>query len=244
MANTGFKGIGVRQTGNQLVFRVSLKTNVGIILTTGTTTLSLYELQSDGTLKSYDFNDHTFKTSALTTETVDMTHRTGNNNTTNTGLWTYVLSTLSGFTINGIYIAVVKNSYATPNQQEREFQYGGGEGDILVTAGSTGESYVQSDVTKIATSTTAATNLSNIEAALETGTSQAGGASTITLRSGASSSDDYYKNQAIFILSGPGAGQTNKISSYVGSTKVATVSTAWVTQPTNSSTYLVVGRIE
>ena len=50
-------------------------------------------------------------------------------------------------------------------------------------------------------------------------------------------------HQVIFILSGTGAGQTNRITAYDGSTKVATVGTAWVTQPDNTSVYLVLGRV-
>lgn len=145
MANTGFKGVSVRQTGNQLVFRASLKDSSGVKLTTGTTVLTLYEIQSDGTLKSYDFNDNTFKTTALTTATLAMTHRTGNNSTVNTGVWTAALSTLTGFTIGGMYLAQVNNAGASPVDQEREFQYGGVEGDLLVTAGLVaGQAYIQS----------------------------------------------------------------------------------------------------
>ena len=99
------------------------------------------------------------------------------------------------------------------------------------------------DVSKLLGAATALTNLCNAYAGMETGTAQAGAASTITLRSGASASDNFYKDQVIFILSGTGAGQTNRISSYVGSTKVATVETAWVTQPDNTSVYLALGRI-
>lgn len=139
MANTGFKGIDIRQTGNQLVFRASLKDGAtGAVVTTGTTSLYLYELQSDGTLKSYDFNDNTFKTSALSTATASMTHRQGNNSTVNTGIWTYSHSSLSGFTIGSVYIAVVTSSVALPPQQEREFIYGSAEGDLVVTANGTG----------------------------------------------------------------------------------------------------------
>jgi hypothetical protein len=71
----GPKGIDVRQTTGQLVFRAFLQTSAGALLGTGTTTLSLLEIQSDGTVKSYDFNDNTFKTTALTTATLAMTHR-------------------------------------------------------------------------------------------------------------------------------------------------------------------------
>lgn len=119
-----FQGIDVRQTGDRLVFRASLKDSSGAVVSTGTTNLRLYELQNDGTLKSYDWNDNTFKTTALTTENQTMTHRTGNNATTNTGLWTYALTTLTGFTAGNIYFAQVSNSGASPTEQEREFQFG------------------------------------------------------------------------------------------------------------------------
>lgn len=135
MANTGFKGIDVRQTGNQLVFRAFLQNSSGALLTTGTTTVKLYEVQSDGTFKSYDFNDNTFKTTALTTETLALTHRTGNNSTTNTGVWTAALATLTGFTAGAVYLALVNNSGASPTDQVREFQYGSAEGDLSDTGG-------------------------------------------------------------------------------------------------------------
>jgi hypothetical protein len=62
---------------------------------------------------------------------------------------------------------------------------------------------------------------------------------TITLAQTASATTDYYVNQTIEILSGTGAGQTNKITAYNGSTKVATVQNSWGTVPTSSSAYLV-----
>jgi hypothetical protein len=114
---------------------VSLKDSTGAKLTGGTTVLTLYELQSDGTLKSYDFNDNTFKTTVLTTPTLALTHRTGNNGGTNTGLWTVALATLAGFTAGGVYFAQVNNTGASPPDQEREFQFGSAEGDLSVTAG-------------------------------------------------------------------------------------------------------------
>lgn len=139
MANTGFSGVDVRQSGNQLIFRASVKDSAGAKVTSGTTSLYIYEIQSDGTLKSYDFNDNTFKTTALTTETASMTHRTGNNGTTNTGLWLYALSTLTGFTRGGMYMFVVSNTSAVPPQQEREFQYGAAEGDLAASVTSAGK---------------------------------------------------------------------------------------------------------
>jgi hypothetical protein len=162
MANTGFKGLDVRQTGNQLVFRTFLQDGSGAIVTSGTTNLYIYELQSDGTLKSYDFNDNTFKTTALTTEVQAMTHRTGNNAGTNTGIWTYALSTLTGFTNGGMYFARVKNTGASPTDQVREFQYGSYQGDVTMTAGSTGVGYVQGDTTKWLAGTIPAVNVTGV----------------------------------------------------------------------------------
>jgi hypothetical protein len=131
-----FSGIDVRQTSDRLIFRASLKDSSNAKYAgTNATTLRLFELQSDGTLKSYDFSDNTFKTGLLATATASMTHRTGNNGSYNTGVWTYALvptaaTALTGFTRGGLYIAQVSNSSAVPPEQEREFQYGGEQGDF------------------------------------------------------------------------------------------------------------------
>lgn len=145
MGVLGHKGIDIRQTANRLIFRASLKDSDGAKVTSGTASLYLYELQDDGALKSYDFNDHTFKATALTTETVSLTHRTGNNGGTNTGLWTYVLSTLTGFTKGAIYFAVVSHASALPPQQEREFQFGSVESDYVGHASDGGTEFLQAD---------------------------------------------------------------------------------------------------
>jgi lysophospholipase L1-like esterase len=73
------------------------------------------------------------------------------------------------------------------------------------------------------------------------GTAQAGAASTITLASGASGTNNAYssanRNNWIWITGGTGAGQVRRITGYVGATKVATVDVAWVTTPDSTSTY-------
>lgn len=79
-----------------------------------------------------------------------------------------------------------------------------------------------------------------LPAVADSGTAQAGGASTITLRTDASAVDDAYNGFEVFITSGVGSGQRRVISDYVGATRVATVSVAWAVQPTNASTYEVV----
>ena len=72
------------------------------------------------------------------------------------------------------------------------------------------------------------------------GTAQAGASSTITLDSGASSSDDFYIGDVVQIIGGTGAGQSRIITDYVGSTKVATVDTAWTTNPSSDSVFALI----
>lgn len=73
----------------------------------------------------------------------------------------------------------------------------------------------------------------------DTGTAQAGASTTITLKSASSAVDDYYNGLYITITGGTGAGQIRIIEDYVGSTKVATVDSAWTTAPNNTSTYSI-----
>jgi len=72
------------------------------------------------------------------------------------------------------------------------------------------------------------------------GTAQAGASTTITLASGASVSDDRFNNYSILLTGGTGSGQLNIITDYVGSSKVATVS-SWSTNPDNTTTYEIIG---
>ena len=70
-----------------------------------------------------------------------------------------------------------------------------------------------------------------------TGTAQAGTATTITLNAGALATNDIFVSNIITITSGTGAGQSRTIVDYVGSTKVATVDKAWVTNPGATSVF-------
>ena len=74
---------------------------------------------------------------------------------------------------------------------------------------------------------------------INTGTAQDGANTSITLASTASATDDLYNNMTVYISSGTGSGQVRTISDYVGSTKVATVSAAWATNPISDSVYEV-----
>ena len=238
----GFKGISVRQTGDRILFREALKDSTGTRVTSGTTSLRIYELQSDGTLKSYDFNDNTFKTGALTTATASMTHRTGNNSTFNTGIWTYALTTLTGFTAGNIYIYSVDNTSATPTSVEREFQFGGAEGDLTVTGG--GRLDVNADA--IATHTTAATRLKNLftaayQAAVDDATFSP---TTTTFETTITINLDRHTNQALYFVTGANAGFTTGITgySYTNSKVRLTVNTLPST-PSDGDTFLIFGKV-
>lgn len=117
-------GIDIRQMNGQIVFDAFIQGLGGATVTSGTAVLRLYEVQDDGTLLSYDFDDDTFKATSLTTEDLSMTHQTGNNGGTDTGIWTCVLSTLTGFTEGAIYHAKVVTTDGVPTEQCRKFQYG------------------------------------------------------------------------------------------------------------------------
>mgnify|MGYP003678416029 FL=1 len=76
---------------------------------------------------------------------------------------------------------------------------------------------------------------------IEIGTVSASSSTTVTLGAGASSINDTYKDMDIFIDTGLGNTQLRRITAYDGTTKLATISTAWTTLPTpaGSSTYVV-----
>lgn len=74
---------------------------------------------------------------------------------------------------------------------------------------------------------------------LRTGVAQAGAAGTITLDAAASATTDYYAKTLIRILAGTGAGQARYITTYNGTTKVATVSRNWSTNPSSDSQFVI-----
>ena len=81
-----------------------------------------------------------------------------------------------------------------------------------------------------------------IDAAFEvhSGTAQAGGAATITLDTGASTTNSIYNGDRIIIVDGTGVQEHGIVVSYVGSTRVATMAENWTIQPDNTSEFEVV----
>ena len=72
------------------------------------------------------------------------------------------------------------------------------------------------------------------------GVAQAGAATTITLQSTASATSSIYIGSLVTTLSGTGSGQTREITAYNGGTKVATVDSAWSTNPDSTTGYAVI----
>lgn len=71
------------------------------------------------------------------------------------------------------------------------------------------------------------------------GTAQSGTSTTITLATGDETNSAQYTQAFIKITGGTGSGQLRVIKGYNGSTKVATLQTAWTTTPDNTSVYTV-----
>lgn len=121
-------------------------------------------------------------------------------------------------------------------------------GDAFARLGAPAGASVSADVAAVKAVLPAALVGGKIDAIVEgeTGTAQAGAAGTITLRSGAVATDSFFNDAFVTILSGTGAGQTRMVSGYVGSTKVATVTPNWQTNPDNTSVYAVIphGRVD
>ena len=71
-------------------------------------------------------------------------------------------------------------------------------------------------------------------------TAQAGGSTSITLDASASATTDYYINSLIYLTGGTGVGQARFCTAYNGTTKVATVNSAWATNPDATTTFAVI----
>jgi len=84
--------------------------------------------------------------------------------------------------------------------------------------------------------------LRQIDAAFEvhSGTAQAGAATTITLDTGASATDNIYRGDRCMIVEGTGIGEHDIITAYNGTTKVATVAETWVITPDATSEFVLV----
>jgi len=70
-------------------------------------------------------------------------------------------------------------------------------------------------------------------------TAQAGANGSITLDASASAVTNFYLGQIVYITGGTGVGQSRPITDYNGTTKVASVTFDWKTNPDNTSTFAI-----
>jgi len=87
---------------------------------------------------------------------------------------------------------------------------------------------------------TAGHKLGNMAISQLSDTATAGTSTTITLPAAASAVNDYYNGSIIVITSGTGGGQARRVEDYNGTTKVATVVSAWETSPDATSEFSIV----
>jgi hypothetical protein len=74
---------------------------------------------------------------------------------------------------------------------------------------------------------------------MTTGLAAASTGTTITLDTNSIGTNSYYNGANIRIVSGTGVGQSAVISGYVGSTRIATISSTWTTNPDTTSVYSI-----
>ncbi len=75
--------------------------------------------------------------------------------------------------------------------------------------------------------------------AFDSAIAQAGTSTTVTLDASASSIDDFFIGTYVSIVGGTGSDQTRIITDYDGTTKVATVYPAWITNPNSTSEWVI-----
>lgn len=93
-----------------------------------------------------------------------------------------------------------------------------------------------------ATSTGAGSDINAILSSmwLRVGNAQAGAAgSEIKLDTNASTTNDYYNDSIVCLISGTGAGQARVITGYNGGTRIATVDSSWSTNPDATTVYAI-----
>lgn len=73
-----------------------------------------------------------------------------------------------------------------------------------------------------------------------TGTAQAGASNSITLDAGASAVTDFYVGSIVYLTGNTGAGQARIVIAYNGTSKVATVNRAWATNPSGTTTFVII----
>ncbi len=164
----------------------------------------------------------------------------------------------SGAGFRGNVITWNSTTVATPDTAgypKVTIKDGTGTGEINTDTGRVGLNWadVGSQSTSVNLSATTVNSVTsvvnNVPANVSnSGTAQAGCAlpcATLTLAAGAAAADDSYKDQVLQLTGGAAAGQSCRISTYNGTTKVATCSANWPasagSNPDATTTYRVIG---
>jgi hypothetical protein len=202
----------IRSNDGSILFRAVLFDASGNPITTTATLMILHFVPASGDIETYDFNDNTFKTTAVTTRTQNLTHEQADNNTVDTGIHRHRHTTLTDFEIGDKYVAYVEHA-SLPAPIVAEFQYGDLEGDDALALGGL---------------------------IRERETAQAGAAGSITLNTNADATNDgFYTNQIVVIIAGTGVGQARLITGYTASSRVADISPNWEVNPDSTSVYIM-----
>ncbi len=117
-----------------------------------------------------------------------------------------------------------------------------GDGQIVVNANCTGGTITYRGIFRLTDNSSGAVEIIAVTPVAEQirqDRAQGGTVNTITLDTGASSTDNFYDPGRVFILAGTGAGQVRRILDYNGTTKVATVDKNWRETPDATSSFIV-----
>lgn len=163
---------------------------------------------------------------------------------TDTGTWTFLVTDASALPVR-LDIDSIGDEYAafkTTDTKPRVTVFTGGITAASFAAGAITSSAIATDaIDADALAGDAALEIAGavLQAFLpymfaRVSTITAGSTSSVTLDSGASSTDEYYRG-TVFVLSGTGAGQVARIVNYTGSTKVLGVVPSFATAPTAGS---------
>lgn len=118
---------------------------------------------------------------------------------------------------------------------------GTGANQLNVTGGRADADVLRWNAAVVATPNTAGVPVVDTRFAGRVATAQAGASTTVTLDASASATDNLYNGFSVIVIGGTGAGQGNRvITGYVGSTKVATVTPAWATNPSSDSVFALI----
>jgi len=118
----------IRSGDTSILFRAALFDASGNPITTSSSLRIFHFVPATGDIETYDFNDDTFKTGAVTTPTTSTTHETGENGSFDTGIHQYRHSTLTDFEVGHKYVGYFTHANL-PAPVVTEFQYGDLEGD-------------------------------------------------------------------------------------------------------------------